>query len=287
MEMVKTRSQSSWEAASRRIKQLYDKLVMGYFGSVNLNGPPLPPREASYEGMCKAETALWRENFHLHCQMQTIILHPMARRATLVARARNWLGRKAPVLSVQLTMEDSVDENWSKVIVEEYPERFLEYDILKLPMAFIMTSHLLLRASNLFERASKMKESFDFVILKLDELESYLQSYDDALTQIDASQQNISTSVAYSMVSGTIILNPLVVQTKGRAKINHKKGARWKGGMEEAIMKKKRTCRSCGVLSNHDKRTCSLLKTMIAESRDNNNGESIQPLHSNFDKHNI
>ncbi|KAF6165575.1 hypothetical protein GIB67_022746 [Kingdonia uniflora] len=148
-------------------------------------------------------------------------------------------------------------------------------------------SHLSLRASNLFERASKMKESFDFTVLKLDELESYLQNYDDALTQIDASQQNISTSVADSLVSGTMILNPLVVQTKDRAKIDHKKGARWKGGMEEVVMKKKRTCKSCGVLGNHDKRTCPLLKTMIAESRDNNNGESIQPLHSNFDKHNI
>ncbi|KAF6139143.1 hypothetical protein GIB67_002405 [Kingdonia uniflora] len=94
---------------------------------------------------------------------------------------------------------------------------FSKYDILKIPEAFIMTrwtigankfsrsydesqlegdnlrhalrhSHLSLRASILFERASKMKESFDFAILKLDELESYLQNYDDALTQIDASQ---------------------------------------------------------------------------------------------------
>ncbi|KAF6150654.1 hypothetical protein GIB67_022266 [Kingdonia uniflora] len=83
-----------------------------------------------------------------------------------------------------------------------------------------------------------------------------------------------------------MILNPLLVQAKGRAKIDHNKGARWKGGMEEAIMKK-RTCKSYGVLGNHDKRTFPLLKTMIAESRDNNNGESIQPLHSNSDKHNI
>ncbi|KAF6163106.1 hypothetical protein GIB67_013805 [Kingdonia uniflora] len=132
-----------------------------------------------------------------------------------------------------------------------------------------------------------MKKSFDFAVLKLDELESYLQNYDDALAQIDESQQNISTSVTDSLVSGPIILNPLVVQTKGQAKIDHKKGARWKGGIEEVVMKKKRTCKSCGVLGNHDKRTCPLLKMMIAESRDNNNGESIQPLHSNSDKHNI
>ncbi|KAF6168308.1 hypothetical protein GIB67_018148 [Kingdonia uniflora] len=170
---------------------------------------------------------------------------------------------------------------------------FSKYHILKIPKAFIMTrwtigankfsrsydesqlegdnlrhalrhSHLSLRASNLFERASKMKESFDFAVLKLDELESYLQNYDDALTQIDALQQNISTTVADSLVSGTMILNPLVVQTKGQAKIDHKKGARWKGGMEEAVKKKKRTCKSCGVLDNHDKRTCPLLKMMIA-----------------------
>ncbi|KAF6147970.1 hypothetical protein GIB67_024145 [Kingdonia uniflora] len=155
---------------------------------------------------------------------------------------------------------------------------FSKYDILKIPKAFIKTrwtigankfsgsydesqlegdnlrhalchSPISLRASNLFERASKMKEN--------------------------------------SLVSGTMISNPLVVQTKGRAKIDHKKGARWKGGMEEAIMKKKRTCKSCGVLGNHDKRACPLLKMMITESRDNNNGESIQPLHSNSDKHNI
>ncbi|KAF6135884.1 hypothetical protein GIB67_006776, partial [Kingdonia uniflora] len=118
------------------------------------------------------------------------------------------------------------------------------------------------------------------------ELESYLQNYDDPLTQIDASQQNISTSVADFLVSGTMILNHLVVQTKGRAKIDHKKGARWKGEMEEAVMKKKKTYKSCGVLGNHDKRICPLPKAMIAESN-NNNGESIQPLHSNSDNHNI
>ncbi|KAF6134898.1 hypothetical protein GIB67_002299 [Kingdonia uniflora] len=133
-------------------------------------------------------------------------------------------------------------------------------------------------------------ESFELIIdlEKLaDELEFYLQNYDDPLAQVDASQQNISTSIVDSLASGTIILNHLVVQTKGRAKIDHKKGIRCKGGMEEAVMKKKRTCKSCGVLDNYDKRTCPLLKMMIAESRDNNNGESIQPLHSNSDNHNI
>ncbi|KAF6146202.1 hypothetical protein GIB67_005850 [Kingdonia uniflora] len=135
-----------------------------------------------------------------------------------------------------------------------------------------------------------MKENFDFAALKLDELESYLQNYDDPLTQIDASQQSISTAIVDSLVSGTIFLNPLVVQTKGQAKIDHKKGARWKGGgggVEEAVMKKKVTCKSCGVLGNHGKRTCPLLKTMITKSRDNNNEESVQPLHSNYDNHNI
>ncbi|KAF6144631.1 hypothetical protein GIB67_006123 [Kingdonia uniflora] len=87
-EMVKTRSQSSRETVSHRIKQLYDELAMRYFGSINLNGLPLPPREESYEGMCEAEAALWRDDFHLYCQMQTVILHPMARKAALVARDR-------------------------------------------------------------------------------------------------------------------------------------------------------------------------------------------------------
>ncbi|KAF6163213.1 hypothetical protein GIB67_025077, partial [Kingdonia uniflora] len=136
-------------------------------------------------------------------------------------------------------------------------------------------SHLSLRTSILFKRASKMNKSFDFLVLKLDELESYHQNYDGTFTQIDASRKNISTSIADSLVSGPIILNPLMVKTKGRVKIDHKKGARWKGGIEEVVMKKKRTCKSCGVLGNHDKRTCPLLKMMIAESRDNNNGESI------------
>ncbi|KAF6155248.1 hypothetical protein GIB67_019774 [Kingdonia uniflora] len=132
-----------------------------------------------------------------------------------------------------------------------------------------------------------MKENFDFAVLKLDELESYLQNYDDPLTQIDASQQSISTFVVDSLVSQTIILNPLVVQTKGRAKIDHKKEARWKGGgMEEVVMKKKKICKSCGVLGNHEKRTCPLLKTMITELR-YSNGESVQPLHSNSDNYNI
>ncbi|KAF6137401.1 hypothetical protein GIB67_010659 [Kingdonia uniflora] len=99
--MVKARSQSRREAVSCRIKQLYDELVLCYFGSVNLNGPPLPLREASYEGMFEAEAALWREDFHLYYQLQTVILYPMAWSATLVTRPGNWLGRKAPVLSVR------------------------------------------------------------------------------------------------------------------------------------------------------------------------------------------
>ncbi|KAF6156065.1 hypothetical protein GIB67_010989 [Kingdonia uniflora] len=159
-EMVKTRSQSSREATSRRIKQFYDELVLRYFGSVNLNGPPLPPREASYEGMCEAEAALWREDLYLHCQLQTVILHPMARKAALVAQARELVRKEGFVcdvimkltcvglelwlvcdilinyftynsqsfllcvnFSVRSTMEDSVDENWSKVIGEESPKR--------------------------------------------------------------------------------------------------------------------------------------------------------------------
>ncbi|KAF6136418.1 hypothetical protein GIB67_019301 [Kingdonia uniflora] len=86
--VVKTRSLSSREAVSHRIKQLYDELVLRYFGSINLNGPPLPPREESFERMREAEVALWKEDFHLYCQLQTVILHLMARKAAFVARAR-------------------------------------------------------------------------------------------------------------------------------------------------------------------------------------------------------
>ncbi|KAF6168323.1 hypothetical protein GIB67_018163 [Kingdonia uniflora] len=80
---------------------------------------------------------------------------------------------------------------------------FSKYDILKIPEAFIMS------------RVSKMKEGLKFTVLKLDEIESYLDNYDESLTQTDASQPNISTSLAASMISRTIILNPLVVQAKG------------------------------------------------------------------------
>ncbi|KAF6170623.1 hypothetical protein GIB67_020185 [Kingdonia uniflora] len=107
---------------------------------------------------------------------------------------------------------------------------------------------------------------FKFAVLKLDEIESYLDNYDDSLTQTDASQPNISTFLADSIMYGTIILNPLVVQTKRRAKTDNKKRARWKEGMEEAVMKKKRTCKSFGVLGNHEKWTCPLLKMKIMES---------------------
>ncbi|KAF6156481.1 hypothetical protein GIB67_011282 [Kingdonia uniflora] len=82
---------------------------------------------------------------------------------------------------------------------------FSKYDIFKIPEAFIMTrwtigankfsrsydesqlegdnlryalrhSHQSLCASNLFERASKMKESFDFAVLELEKLKFYLQN---------------------------------------------------------------------------------------------------------------
>ncbi|KAF6150629.1 hypothetical protein GIB67_022241 [Kingdonia uniflora] len=200
-------------------------------------------------------------------------------------------------------MEDSVDENWSKVIGEESPERYENERIVD-PFsaeAPYKGQHFdtVEDARLWYERygrgqgfSTKIRNStkrprLDDIVLKLDEFESYLQNNDSALTQIDASQQNISTSVADSLVSGSMILNPFVVQTKGRAKINHNKKGNMEGGMEEVVMKKKRTCKSCRVLGNHDKRTCPLLKTMIVESRDNNNGESIQPLHSNSDNHNI
>ncbi|KAF6158136.1 hypothetical protein GIB67_014930 [Kingdonia uniflora] len=132
------------------------------------------------------------------------------------------------------------------------------------------------------DRALNFFESIDVQ----DEIESYLNHYDESLTRKDASQPNISTSLADSMMSGTIILNPLIIQAKGRAKTDHKKGARWKGVMDEIVMKKKRTCKSYGILGNHDKRTYPLLKTKIVESRDNN-GDYVQPLQENHDNHNI
>ncbi|KAF6135334.1 hypothetical protein GIB67_027208 [Kingdonia uniflora] len=100
-EMVKTRSQSSREAASRHIKQLYDKLAMRYFGSANFNGSPLSPREESYEGMSRLRR---------HCGGRISICIVRCRRSSCIQWRReqllllgpgNWLGRMALILPVQ------------------------------------------------------------------------------------------------------------------------------------------------------------------------------------------
>ncbi|KAF6172447.1 hypothetical protein GIB67_006960 [Kingdonia uniflora] len=135
---------------------------------------------------------------------------------------------------------------------------FSKYDILKIPEAFIMArwrigankfsrsydeshlsvenlrqplchNHLSLRASLLFDRASNTKEKFEFTISKLDEIESYLDHYDESLTVLQPSKPATTSPFMESMMSTTPILGPLVVQTKGRAILYHKKGGRWKG----------------------------------------------------------
>ncbi|KAF6150372.1 hypothetical protein GIB67_034071, partial [Kingdonia uniflora] len=167
-----------------------------------------------------------------------------------------------------LVIERHVEDNVQKLTVKSHSGRTESFE-LQIDLEKITSNY----GCNLFEYVGLpcchiLKVFSKYNILKMPEAfimtrwtigaNKFLRSYDEN-----------------SLVSGTMILNPLVVQTKGQAKIDHKKGARWKRGIEEAVMKKKRTCKSCGVLSNHDKRTCPLLKTMIAESRDNNNGESV------------
>ncbi|KAF6152020.1 hypothetical protein GIB67_010594 [Kingdonia uniflora] len=146
---------------------------------------------------------------------------------------------------------------------------FLKYDILKILEAFIMTrwrigtnkfsrsydeshlsvenlrqplrySHLSLHASLLFDKASNTKENFEFMVLKLDEIESYLYHYDESLTVLDASEPAMISPLVESMMSETPILDPLVVQTKGRAKLDHKKGRRWMGGGCRKLLRRRR-----------------------------------------------
>ncbi|KAF6171081.1 hypothetical protein GIB67_010949 [Kingdonia uniflora] len=247
---VKTRSQSRREAASRRIKQLYEELVLYYFGSVNLNGSPLPPREIKMdtvmEGMSSTGQSESTNNFF-----------------------NGWLPITTRLYSFVTKYEASLlEDQFDQVVRFAAIKRHVEGNVRQLTV----NSHT--GRTESFELEIDLKK---LTVLKLDELESYFQNYDESFTHIDASQQNILTSVADSLMSTPMILNPLVVQTKGRAKTDHKKGTRWKGGMEEAVMKKKRTYKRYGVLDNHDKWTYPLLKMMIAESRDSN-GESVQQL---------
>ncbi|KAF6140152.1 hypothetical protein GIB67_028958, partial [Kingdonia uniflora] len=144
-----------------------------------------------------------------------------------------------------------------------YDESFLDGDNLRKPLCH---SHLSLRAANLFERALKNKANFEYAISRLDEIEIHLDAYDASLTQVSGADPSMLTPLTETVMSSTPILDPLVAQTKGRAKDDHKKGGRWKGGMEIVVEKRKRTCRACGVFGSHDKRTCPKLKLLFQKA---------------------
>ncbi|KAF6158556.1 hypothetical protein GIB67_040070 [Kingdonia uniflora] len=145
---------------------------------------------------------------------------------------------------------------------------FSKYDILKIPEAFIMGrwrigakkfsrsydeshlsvenlrqplrhNHLSFRASLQFNRAFNSKKKFEFTISKLDKIESYLDHYDESMTVLKPSEPATTSPFVESMMSTTAILDPLVVQTKGRAKLDHKKGGRWKGGWRKLLRKRR------------------------------------------------
>ncbi|KAF6149507.1 hypothetical protein GIB67_003655 [Kingdonia uniflora] len=144
-----------------------------------------------------------------------------------------------------------------------YEESFLDGDNLRKPLRH---NHLSLRVANLFERASKNKANFEYAISRLDELETHLDAYDASLTQISGANPSMSTPLTETVMSSTSILDPLVAQTKGHAKDDNKKGGRWKGGMEIAVEKRKRTCKACGFFGSHDKRTCPKLKLLFQKA---------------------
>ncbi|KAF6165724.1 hypothetical protein GIB67_012621 [Kingdonia uniflora] len=102
-----------------------------------------------------------------------------------------------------------------------YGESFLDGDILRKPLRH---SHILLRAVNLFERASKNKTNFEYTISRLYEFELHLDVYDASLTQLLGSDPLMPTSLTETVMSSAPILDPLVAQTKCHAKDDHKKG---------------------------------------------------------------
>ncbi|KAF6156847.1 hypothetical protein GIB67_015552 [Kingdonia uniflora] len=74
---------------------------------------------------------------------------------------------------------------------------------------------------------------------------------------------SMSTPLTETLMSSVPILDSLMAQIKGRTKDDHKKGGRWKGGMEIAVEKKKRTCKGYGVFGSHGKRTGPQLKLLF------------------------
>ncbi|KAF6159231.1 hypothetical protein GIB67_032002 [Kingdonia uniflora] len=90
-----------------------------------------------------------------------------------------------------------------------YDESHLSVENLRQPLRHI---HLSLRVSLLFDMASNTKENkFEFTILKLDEIESYLDHYDESVTVLEPSKPATTSPFVESMMLATSILDPLVV----------------------------------------------------------------------------
>ncbi|KAF6148339.1 hypothetical protein GIB67_025558 [Kingdonia uniflora] len=144
-----------------------------------------------------------------------------------------------------------------------YDESFLDGENLRKSLHH---NHLSLRASNLFEMASKNKTNFEYALLRLDGLKLHLDVYDESLSQISGSDLSMSTPLTEIVMSTAPILDPLMAQTKGRTKDDHKEGGQWKGKMEITVEKKK-TCKGCEVFGSHNKQTCPQLKLLFQKQK--------------------
>ncbi|KAF6175119.1 hypothetical protein GIB67_022800 [Kingdonia uniflora] len=150
-------------------------------------------------------------------------------------------------------MEDLVEPEWSKLIEDESPPR----------AANECTPGVCSETPDCTIDSLFMKTPYE----GLDELELYLDLYDSSFTQLSGSDPSMSTPLTEIVMSSTSILEPLMAQTKGRAKDDHKKGGQWKGGMEIAMEKRKMTCKGCRVFGSHDKRTCPQLKLLFQKAK--------------------
>ncbi|KAF6171719.1 hypothetical protein GIB67_007240 [Kingdonia uniflora] len=154
-------------------------------------------------------------------------------------------------------------------ITHKFPEKIDH--VYRVPSLFKQDIDLLMNDTydprDFDARALNTKEKFEFTILKLDEIESYLDHYIQPMTVLEPSEPATTSPFVESMMLTNSILDPLVVQTKSRAKLDHKRGGRWKEGDGGSAEKKKRTCTRCGVFGNHDRRTCPLLKMKVPETR--------------------